>query len=278
MSSTESKVDHYLVLGNPISHSKSPQIHAAFAQQTGQSMEYSARLVELDGFASTLKQLQAEGVKGANITVPFKQEAWDLMTSLSPRAEQAKAVNTIVFADDGELIGDNTDGLGLVADLKINNSVDLKNKRVLMLGAGGAARGVINPIMSEQPELLVIANRTVARAEEIVADFALPNAMSACGFEDLAQMQGFDVVINATSASLSGDLPPLPETLFNEDACAYDMMYGKEPTVFMSWASNHGAQKVLDGLGMLVEQAAEAFLIWRGVRPETAQVIAQLRN
>jgi shikimate dehydrogenase len=239
-------------------------------------MVYSALLVELDGFTETLRRLQSEGVKGANVTLPFKQEAWRLMNSLSPRAEQAKAVNTIVFANDGQLIGDNTDGLGLVADLKVNHTVVLTGKRILLLGAGGASRGVINPLLLEQPAELVIANRTVQRAHELVSDFSVDGKMSACGFSELAG-QHFDVVINATSASLSGSLPPLPPTLFNPGACAYDMMYGNKPTVFMKWAGENGAEKVLDGLGMLVEQAAEAFLIWRGVRPETSAVIKQLR-
>lgn len=272
----ETTLDRYLVLGNPIAHSKSPQIHALFAKQTGQAMSYVAMLVELNDFAATLKRLQAEGIRGANVTVPFKQEAWQAMDALSERAQQAKAVNTIVFRDDGSLFGDNTDGLGLVADLMQNNAVMLAGKRILMLGAGGAARGVINPLLAQRPAALVIANRTVARAQEIVADFGQASALSACAFNELAD-QGFDVVINATSASLSGDLPPIPATVFNPGASAYDMMYGKEPTVFLRWAAQAGASKTLDGLGMLVEQAAEAFNIWRGVRPLTAEVIATLR-
>lgn len=274
---SENQLDHYVVIGNPIAHSKSPLIHAQFAQQTAQAMDYSARLVELGGFAEALKRLSAEGVRGANVTVPFKQEAWQLMGDLSPRARQAKAVNTIVISQDGDLFGDNTDGLGLVADLTKNNAVALRDKRILLLGAGGAARGVINPLLLEAPAELVIANRTVARAYELVDDFSSQGKVSACGFDALDGAK-FDIVINATAASLSGDLPPIPDSIFNPGACAYDMMYAAEPTVFMKWAKGVGAEQVLDGLGMLVEQAAEAFLIWRQVRPDTSAVMAQLRK
>ena len=274
-----SQADRYLVLGNPIAHSKSPLIHAMFAEQTGQHLTYDALLVELDAFAETLKRLQAEGVKGVNVTVPFKQEAWQAMSLLSERAKHAKAVNTIVFTPNGELFGDNTDGVGLVADLQQNNGVSLKGKRILLLGAGGASRGVIAPFLAEAPYKIIVANRTVARAHELVADFAglHQGKLSGCGFDEL-DAQSFDVVVNATAASLSGELPPVPQSIFAENACAYDMMYAAEPTVFMNWATQAGAATVLDGLGMLVEQAAEAFYIWRGIRPRTRQVIASLRS
>ncbi len=269
--------DRYVVMGNPIAHSKSPLIHAQFAQQTKQAMVYSALLVERDGLTEALDSLLADGVKGANITVPFKEEAWQLMSSLSPRALQAKAVNTIVISEEGELFGDNTDGVGLLADLTRNNGLSLRGQRVLLLGAGGAARGVVGPLLQEKPSELVIANRTVARAHELIGEFLGQGHVSACGFDELGGEQ-FDLVINATAASLSGERPPLPAEVFHRGACAYDMMYGAEPTVFMRWASDVGAARVLDGLGMLVEQAAEAFWVWRKVRPETAGVIMQLRK
>ena len=279
MMSNSSVCDRYVVIGNPIAHSKSPQIHSMFAEQTQQSLRYSALLVELDDFTASLKRLQSEGVKGANVTVPFKQEAWQAMDSLSSRAQHAKAVNTIVFMPEGKLHGENTDGLGLVADLKQNNGVELKNKRILLLGAGGASRGVVAPFLAESPAELVVANRTLARAHELVDDFAdiHQGCMRACGFDGLED-EAFDIVINGTAASLSGDLPPIPETVFASNACAYDMMYGEKPTVFMDWAKRAGAKHTLDGLGMLVEQAAEAFFIWRGVRPDTSNVIAALRH
>ena len=274
-----SQPDRYLVLGNPIAHSKSPLIHAMFAEQTGQHLTYDALLVELDEFEKTLKRLQAEGVKGANVTVPFKQEAWQAMSLLSERAKYAKAVNTIVFTHNGELFGDNTDGVGLVTDFQQNNGVSLKDKHILLLGAGGASRGVIAPFLAEAPAQIVVANRTVARAHELVADFAElhQGKLSGCGFDELDTQQ-FDVVVNATAASLSGELPPIPQSAFAENACAYDMMYGTEPTVFLQWAQQAGVSVVLDGLGMLIEQAAEAFHVWRGVRPETQQVITALRS
>ncbi len=272
-----SRPDRYVVMGNPIAHSKSPSIHAQFAQQTRQSMVYSALLVERNGFAEALKRLLADGVKGANITVPFKEEAWQLMGSLSPRALQAKAVNTIVISEEGELFGDNTDGVGLLADLTKNHGLSLKARRILVLGAGGAARGVVQPLLQEQPSVLVVANRTVTRAHELIGDFSGQGNMSACGFDEL-DGEKFDLVINATAASLSGERPPISAGIFHRGACAYDMMYGAEPTVFMRWASDVGAERVLDGLGMLVEQAAEAFWVWRKVRPETSGVITQLRT
>ena len=269
--------DKYCVIGNPIAHSKSPDIHAAFAAATGQDIAYERCLAPLDGFADTVRDLVAQGYRGANVTLPFKLEAAALATRLEARARLAGAVNTLRF-EGGEIVGDNTDGPGLVADIVRNAGVPLTGKRVLLLGAGGAARGVILPFLNEKPEAIVIANRTRATADALVSHFAdhvaYPGQISACGFADIEG--AFDVVVNATSASLSADLPPVPASAFRAGTLALDMMYGKEPTPFMAFAASHGAA-VRDGLGMLVEQAAEAFLTWRGVRPETSALLARMR-
>ncbi|MFA5530976.1 MAG: shikimate dehydrogenase [Thiohalomonadaceae bacterium] len=272
----DAKPDLYAVMGNPIGHSKSPQIHALFAAQTRQRMTYQAMLVDLGGFEQALGNFQAHGGKGCNVTLPFKEEAWRLMDDRSARAELAGAVNTVVFRPDGARYGDNTDGVGLVRDLKENHGVHLTGRRMLILGAGGAVRGVLGPLLDEKPESVVIANRTLPRATELARAFAGAGDVQACAFEALAG-QCFDVVINGTSASLQGDLPPLPEGILAPAAWCYDMMYGAAPTVFMHWATHRGAQAA-DGLGMLVEQAAESFLLWRGVRPQTTPVIAALRE
>jgi shikimate dehydrogenase len=268
--------DRYAVMGNPIGHSKSPYIHARFAAQTGQDLGYEAILVELGGFPAAASQFGSSGGRGLNVTVPFKQEAWALATRRSERAERAGAVNTLRFEADGGLYGDNTDGVGLVRDLKDNHGVALAGRRVLLLGAGGAVRGVLAPLLTERPALLVIANRTVDKAEQLAATFADLGPVHGCGFADLAG-ERFDVVINGTAASLHGEMPPLPAGILAPGAVCYDMMYGKEPTPFLRWAAEAGADSVLDGLGMLVEQAAESFWLWRGVRPATAPVIAALR-
>jgi shikimate dehydrogenase len=270
--------DRYCVIGNPIAHSKSPEIHAAFARQTGQDIAYERCLAPTDGFAATVRELVARGYRGANVTVPFKLDAFALATRLRECARVAGAVNTLAF-EDGEIVGDNTDGPGLVADIVRNAGVPLGGKRVLLLGAGGAARGVILPILQQGPAAIVIANRTRATADALVEQFASHVAqagqVAACGFEDVEG--GFDVVINATSASLSNALPPVPAAAFRTGTLALDMMYGTTPSPFMQFAARHGAS-TRDGLGMLVEQAAEAFAIWRGVRPDTADVLANLRR
>jgi shikimate dehydrogenase len=262
--------DRYAVFGHPIAHSKSPLIHAAFARQTGQDMSYEAILAPKDGFADSVAAFIAAGGRGANVTVPFKEDAFRLAGRLSPRAQRAGAVNTLVFDADG-ILGDNTDGAGLVADLIRNLHRPVAGKRVLLLGAGGAARGVIEPLLDQQPAAFVIANRTVSRAQELAALF--DRDVRACGFDGVDTP--FDLVINATAASLAGELPPLSPQLFTPDTLAYDMMYGRD-TPFLAFARAHGAATA-DGLGMLVEQAAEAFHLWRGVRPDTAPVIASLR-
>lgn len=273
----EKRIDDYAVMGNPITHSKSPHIHSVFAEQTGESISYTAIQVDLGGFAQAVGNFVANGGKGLNITVPFKQEAWQLVDLRSERAERAGAVNTIKF-ENGKLFGDNTDGIGLVNDLTVNNQVDLKDKRILLMGAGGAARGVLAPLLAEQPSALVIVNRTVTKAIELAEQFRDMGAISGCGYENLSDQQPFNVIINATAASLQGELPPLPDSIVAEDGCCYDMMYGAEPTPFMQWAREQDAEKILDGLGMLVEQAAESFNIWRGVRPNTHIVIEMLRK
>ncbi|WIO74260.1 shikimate dehydrogenase [Porticoccaceae bacterium LTM1] len=270
-------IDRYAVFGNPIAHSKSPQIHRIFAEQTHQSMEYVSQCVPLDDFAQAVEEFMAQGGKGLNITVPFKQEALAVTGQLTERARLAGAVNTLVLSEDGTLLGDTTDGVGMVRDIRQNLQWSIAGRRVLVLGAGGAVRGVLEPLLAERPAELVIANRTVQKAEQLADLFPDMDTISGSGFDALAGAQ-FDLVINGTSASLSGELPPLPNDLLAAGAHCYDMMYGSKPTPFMSWAQQQGAEACSDGLGMLVEQAAESFYLWRGVRPETAQVIAGIRR
>ena len=270
-------VDQYAVFGNPVAQSKSPEIHASFAAQTQQSLTYTKQLVAEDGFAAAATEFFEGGGKGLNITVPFKLDAFNFAKQLTPRAERAGAVNTLAMQADGTLLGDTTDGVGMVADIVDNLGWSIRGKRVLVLGAGGAVRGVLEPLLEQQPQQLVIANRTLAKALQLVRVFKGLGKVQACGFDDLPGME-FDLVINGTSASLSGDLPPLPDDLLAAGACCYDMMYGEEPTVFLQWAQSHGAGQWADGLGMLVCQAAESFSIWRGVKPDTKSVIETMRK
>lgn len=264
--------DRYAVIGNPISHSKSPLIHTMFAEQTGQDISYEAIEAPLDGFAATIERLRSEGYKGCNVTVPFKFEAFRCATKLTDRAHAAQAVNTLSL-EENTILADNTDGAGLVRDIEQNLGVSLDARRVLLMGAGGASYGVALPLLTTGASLTIV-NRTASRAVEMELKFP-EAAIRGCGYADLAGLQ-FDVIINATSAGLTDSEVPLPPGIFAENALAYDMMYGRE-TPFMKFARQQGA-KVADGLGMLVEQAAEAFYIWRGVRPETAPVIAKLRT
>jgi len=270
--------DLYAVFGNPIGHSRSPAIHTAFAAATGEDVVYQARLAPIDGFAASVAEFVAAGGKGANVTVPFKEEAFRLCSRLSERAARACAVNTLDFRAGG-IFGDNTDGAGLVRDIAHNLGFALAGKRILLLGAGGAARGVIAPLLGEQPAALQIANRSADKAQALAASFAdvQPGAVSGGSFGELAGRE-FDVLINATSASLSGSALPLPAGLFAAGSLAYDMMYGKGETPFLQQARTQGAGRLADGLGMLVEQAAEAFFVWRGVRPQTAALLAELRR
>lgn len=265
--------DRYAVIGNPVAHSRSPEIHARFALQTGHTVRYERLLAPLDGFAATVREFIRVGGKGANVTVPFKLEAHRLATRLTARATAAGAVNTLSFEAD-QIVGDNTDGIGLVIDIVQNAGLTLAGRSILLLGAGGAARGAILPLLQAAPARLVVANRTLAKAAELARRFAPEGPISASDFSALDG--AFDLIINATSASLEAQVPPIPTAVFGSGSLAYDMMYGAAPTVFMQFAAAHGAA-VRDGLGMLVEQAAEAFLVWRGVRPATGQVLLDLR-
>ncbi len=269
--------DRYAVMGNPIAHSKSPQIHALFAQQTGQDLSYEALLVESDNFANAVDEFQAAGGKGLNITVPFKQDAWALVTERSERAELAGAVNTIVIKDDGSRYADTTDGVGMVRDITENHGLEIKGKCILVLGAGGAVRGVLQPLLDERPQFIIVANRTADKAVDLAKQFSTFGDVFGCGLDALPGQQ-FDLIINGTAASLEGEVPPLPDDVIYPGGSCYDMMYSNEATAFQTWAREHGAVKALDGLGMLVEQAAESFYLWRGVRPETAEVIQALRG
>lgn len=269
--------DKYAVFGNPIKHSKSPAIHAAFAAQCGQDIQYRAVRVEPGDFQRSARRFFEGGGCGLNVTVPFKEEAFAFADSLSARAQRAGAVNTLTRGEDGRIAGDTTDGIGLVRDMVANLGWQLQGRRILLLGAGGAARGVMELLLRERPAGLMVVNRTAARAEALLEDFAGLGAIEGGGYE-LLEDQQFDLVINATSSGLQGEMPALPDSLLTERSCCYDMVYGPEPTPFMRWAAQHAAWAVADGLGMLVEQAAEAFYIWRRVRPATQPVIGQMRE
>jgi len=268
--------DQYAVMGNPIGHSKSPQIHAAFAQQTGQKIVYTATQVDPGGFEQAVGNFFASGGKGLNVTVPFKTEAWQLADELGPEAKQAGAVNTLLINADGVLLGRNTDGVGLVRDILHNHRGRIAGQNILLLGAGGAARGILQPLLAETPAQLQIVNRTASRAQQLAADFKTLGPVSGGGFDELGG-EHFDLIINASAASLQGEVPPLPNECCTETSWCYDLMYGAIATPFMLWAQQRNAQKSLDGLGMLVEQAAESFFHWRGVRPETLPVIQEIR-
>jgi shikimate dehydrogenase len=272
-------MDRYAVIGHPIAHSKSPRIHAAFARQTGQQLKYEALLAPLDGFVDSVTRFRTAGGRGLNVTVPFKLEAFALASRRTDRAETAGAVNTLMFDADG-ILGDNTDGAGLVRDLVINLQCPLAGRRVLLLGAGGAARGALLPLLQAGPSSLTLANRTASKATALVEAFtryAAGTSFHASTFSGLAGQQ-FDVVINATSASLAAEAPPLPAGIYAPGALAYDMMYGSSETAYLRAAREDGVQRIADGLGMLVEQAAESFALWRGIRPQTAPVLAELRH
>jgi shikimate dehydrogenase len=267
----------YAVMGNPVAHSKSPEIHQQFARQFGHHLEYLAIQVDPGGFPQAVEQFRAGGGSGLNVTVPFKLEAFRLADHVSDRAELAGAVNTLKFEADGRIFGDNTDGIGLVHDIELNLGIALRDKRILVLGAGGAVRGVLGPVFKHHPARVVIANRTVTKARDLADVFGAHGAIEVCTFDNL-RGKHFDIVINGTSSSLQNDLPPLPETLYARGALAYDMMYGDRPTAFMEWSALHNAARLSDGLGMLVEQAAESYFVWHGVRPDTKPVIADLRK
>ena len=268
--------DRYAVMGHPIAHSKSPFIHRRFAAETGEPVAYEALHVERDGFREAVERFRADGGRGLNVTIPFKEEAFALASRRTARAERAGAVNTLWF-EGADICGDNTDGIGLVRDLTSNLAVELRGRSVLVLGAGGAARGVVGPLLDESPRGLVIANRTPSRAVELAVRFAGQGPVSAAAFEALAA-EGFDVVVNATAASLAGDLPSLPPGILRAGGVAYDTAYAARPTPFVRWGAGEGAAVATDGLGMLVEQAAESFRLWRGREPRTGPVIDALRT
>lgn len=271
-------IDRYAVVGNPVGHSLSPRIHASFAAQTGEALSYEAIELPPDGFVDGIRDLQRQGFGGVNVTVPFKREAWELCDSLSQRAEQAGAVNTLSFDANGRIAGDNTDGIGLVRDLNDNLGVDIDGCNILVLGAGGAVRGVLGPLLERSPASLTIANRTPQKAAALARDFAGLGNVSALAFDALAG-QDFDLVINGTAAGLGNQVPAIPGSVITAASVCYDMMYNIEkPTAFAAWALSHGAAGAFDGLGMLVEQAAAAFAIWRGVNPDSESVIQSLRT
>ena len=270
-------IDHYAVFGSPIKHSKSPRIHKLFAEQTQQALIYEAQEVNAEQFSNSVSGFFAHDGKGLNCTLPLKELAWAYADVKTERAELSKAVNTLALRPDGSILGDNTDGVGLLTDLMNNHQVSLKDRHILILGAGGASRGIILPILEQKVASLVIANRTIDKAINLANEFIHKGRIKGCGFDDLAHQQ-FDLIINATSSSLSNEIPPLPENILSNSGVCYDLAYGNDPTSFVRWGQKNKAIKSLDGLGMLVEQAAEAFFIWRGVRPITKEIIELLNS
>lgn len=270
--------DRYAVIGNPIAQSKSPQIHLRFAEQTGQDIDYSRLEFPVDGFEAGIAEFINSGGKGANVTAPFKQDAYEFVHQTTKRARRAGAVNTISVAENGNIIGDTSDGVGLLRDIVDNLKWSVSRKKVLILGSGGAVRGILDPLIEQAPEVILIANRTASKARSLATAFSGEVSVVGTGLEELTQgAQAFDLVLNGTSSSLSGDGLNLPTNLITSDSCCYDLMYGPAAIPFMQWAEQQGA-RAADGLGMLVEQAAESFRIWREVMPETAPVIDELRD
>ncbi|MEH6453863.1 MAG: shikimate dehydrogenase [Psychromonas sp.] len=268
-------MDQYAVFGNPIKQSKSPFIHTLFAAQTAQNMVYKSIEAPVDNFADTLKQFFSSQGKGCNITAPFKEQAFLFAQQLTERAQLAGAVNTLKLTDDGIIIGDNTDGAGLVLDLR-NNHINLDGARILLIGSGGAARGVCANLLAESPKQIVITNRTFSKAQTLASIFDKLGSISAC---EMDQLSGeFDLIINSTSASLHGQIPQISSHLIRPETAIYDMMYSAQATPFNAWAKQQGARKIVDGLGMLVGQAAESFAIWRAVKPSSKQVLTELRH
>ena len=294
MSATQGPPDRYAVIGHPIAHSRSPVIHELFARQTGQTISYEAMDVEPAGFETAVRGFGAAGGRGLNITVPHKRAAFELCDNgtmvyesdafysacdeLGTAAAQARAVNTISFLADGRLRGDNTDGIGFMRDLTQNLEQPIVERRVAVLGAGGAARGILLPLLEARPALLVLANRTVERAEAMIAELGSPEPLRTSTFDELESLGAFDVIVNATSAGLHGEQPPFPASCVGPDSLCYDLAYSLRETPFVAWARAHHAMEAVQGWGMLVEQAAESFAIWRGVRPDTAAILAQLRR
>ena len=271
------KPDRYAVIGHPIDHSRSPVIHQLFARQTDQNMVYEAIDAPPKGFEIAVRGFSAAGGKGLNVTVPHKQVAFELCDELGAEAAQARAVNTISFRADGRLRGDNTDGLGFMRDLTENLDQPVQGRRVLILGAGGAARGILPPLLGAEPAILVLANRTIERAQAMIAELGSPPVLEASSFKDLDAHKPFEIIVNATSAGLHGEQPPFPPSCIGPDSFCYDLAYSLRGTPFVEWALEHHAMETAQGWGMLVEQAAESFYIWRGVRPDTAPILEQLR-
>jgi shikimate dehydrogenase len=274
-------MDKYAVIGSPISHSLSPRIHAAFAQQTGQQLEYTAIEIKPQDFFDRLNELQDAGYKGLNITLPLKGMAWEAADTCSADCNRAQAVNVLAFDTDGHRHGFNTDGSGLLRDLTVNHAINLENKSILIVGAGGAVRGILAPLLRGRPRNIVIANRSADKALQLAENFRDLGAIEGCGLDEIAGSDGngrYDLIINGTAAGIEGGLPPLPDDILAPGAVTYDLMYAREPTAFVRWGQSHGASLALDGLGMLVEQAAESFYIWRTVKPDPQPVLAMLRT
>jgi shikimate dehydrogenase len=275
MEQRETTPDRYALVGHPVHHSRSPLIHQLFARQRGERLSYELIDADADHFETAVRGFKAAGGKGLNVTVPHKQAAYRLADDLGLEAQVAKAVNTLSF-QNGRIRGDNTDGIGFMRDLTVNLKRQVAGKRVLVLGAGGAARGILGPLLSAGPEALVVANRTVARAQALQQEFDAGQSIRVCTFDDLERLPPFDFVINATSAGLKGEQPPFPDTLVNAASFCYDLAYSLKDTPFVSWARRSGAGRVVQGWGMLVEQAAESYSIWRGHRPETAAILSKM--
>jgi len=275
MTQTPPSPDRYGLVGHPVEHSRSPLIHTLFARQTGQNLSYELLDVEAAGFETAVRGFGAAGGKGLNVTVPHKETAFALCDECSEAATAAGAVNTISI-DEGRLRGDNTDGVGFIRDVTLNQRQALAGRSIIVLGAGGAARGVVGPLLDQGPAELVIANRTKERADRLVADLKRTGDLRAVTFAELAALPAFDVLVNATSAGLQGEAPPFPASLVDDGSFCYDLVYSQHDTPFVTWAKSSGAERAVQGWGMLVEQAAESFAIWRGVRPDTRALIAQL--
>ncbi len=271
MSSLEnnSNIDQYAVIGNPIEHSKSPDIHLLFADQTGEQLNYKKLFADEDKFSRVVTEFFTNGGKGLNVTVPFKNNACEFVDELTDYAAHAGAVNTIYIGKNNKLIGDNTDGIGLLRDLKKSLRIQIENKKILIIGAGGATQGIVEPLLNEQPDQLLIANRTVSKAEVIAEQFITFGEVKSCALDEIPK-QPFDVVLHATSAGLQGHNVTLPTEILSANTCCYDLLYSDQDTPFMQWAKQYKSGKVVDGFGMLLEQAAEAFYLWRGKRPDTA--------
>jgi len=266
--------DRYGLVGHPVEHSRSPLIHTVFARQTGQNLTYELLDVEPAGFETAVRGFGAAGGKGLNVTVPHKEAAFALCDERGEAARVAGAVN-IISIDAGRLRGDNTDGVGFIRDVTVNQHQTLAGRRVIVLGAGGAARGIVGPLLAEKPAEVVVANRTLDRAEQVVALFGRAHGLRAVEFAGLVDLPAFDVLVNATSAGLKGEVPPFPASLLDPQSFCYDLAYGSSDTPFMTWAKSRGAGRAVQGWGMLVEQAAESFKIWRGMRPDTKQLLKQ---